>query len=526
MGRQIRIHGYMDSGYLGQSILIECSIRNGFPGFDIVGLPGNSVKEARERVRCALRSCNFKFPQSRILVNLSPASTPKNSTLLDLPLACSILYSQSQQGRKEPQLPDEEFFELCPDENPEDQGPIDIMIVGELSLDGHVVESPQAMGAIEVARRIGCRLCIVPFQPVSNGLDDGMVIIQAINIPQTFSVCGEIITGMIQLPERKTNENIQKPLFDDVIGMWNEKRILTIAASGFHSILLFGPPGVGKTMLTCRMHLLLPAYTQPQASEVSRILGCANIQTQNPQRIRILSHDCTQLQFVSGSGARTPGEGALSHLSTLVLDEINKYPPKLLETVKDAYDKGYTQSSRSGEVITYPSRFLMVASMNPCPCCSLGDPNSICTCTAQKITNHWAHVGRQLLERFDIRIPVSGSDDLLSATASPTSDSTYLSKIEASVSRQRERYKYIDNVDYNGQVHFNTSALLQLRNEIELFNRMQEGRLSSRSQIGCITLARTIADYQDSPTVTEEHMAQAMELRRYGLGDYYWRTLV
>lgn len=530
MGRQIRIHGYMDSGYEGQSILIECSIRNGFPGFDIVGLPGNSVKEARERVRCALRSCNFKFPQSRILVNLSPASTPKNSTLLDLPLACSILYSQSQQGRKEQQLPDEEFFELCPDENPEDQGPIDIMIVGELSLDGHVVESPQAMGAIEVARRIGCRLCIVPFQPVSNGLDNGMVIIQAINLPQTFSVCGDVITGMLQLPDRAVNEHAQTPIFEDVIGMQKEKRILTIAASGFHSTLLFGPPGVGKTMLSGRIHMLLPRLTDRQRKEVERILGCANIPVSSMKhrdRMRLLSHDCTQAQFVSGSAPKSPGEGAMAHMGTLILDEVNKYAPKLLESVKDAYDKGFTQSSRSGQVITYPSRFMMIASMNPCPCAGLGDPNAICTCTAQKVTNHWNHVGRQLIERFDIRLPISSPENLLSMSDyHQMPDDHYVDMSIQASERQFERYKNIDNVDLNGQVHFNTSALLLLSKEIELFNRMQDqSHLSSRSQIGCITLARTIADFEDSADVKENHMQEAMELRRYGLGDYYWRSL-
>ena len=529
MGRQIRIHGYMDSGYEGQSILIECSIRNGFPGFDIVGLPGNSVKEARERVRCALRSCSFKFPQSRILVNLSPASTPKNSTLLDLPLACSILYSQSQQGKKEQQISDE-FFNLYPEEIPNDQGPIDIMIVGELSLDGHVVESPQAMGAIEVARRIGCHLCIVPFQPVCNGLDDGMVIIQAMNLPQTFSVCGDVITGMLQLPDRAVNEHAQTPIFEDVIGMQKEKRILTIAASGFHSTLLFGPPGVGKTMLSGRVHMLLPRLMDRQSKEVERILGCANIPVSSMKhrdRMRLLSHDCTQAQFVSGSAPKSPGEGAMAHMGTLILDEVNKYAPKLLESVKDAYDKGFTQSSRSGQVITYPSRFMMIASMNPCPCAGLGDPNAICTCTAQKVTNHWNHVGRQLIERFDIRLPISSPENLLSMSDNhPAPDDHYVDMSIQASERQFERYKNIDNVDLNGQVHFNTSALLLLSKEIELFNRMQDqSHLSSRSQIGCITLARTIADFEDSADVKENHMQEAMELRRYGLGDYYWRSL-
>ena len=531
MGRQIRIHGYMDSGYEGQSILIECSIRNGFPGFDIVGLPGNSVKEARERVRCALRSCNFKFPQSRILVNLSPASTPKNSTLLDLPLACSILYRQSRQpthaGKTD--MEDIDQFLLTPEESP-CNSPVDIMVVGELSLDGHVVEAPQAMGAIEAARRIGCKACILPFRPMSNGLDDGMLLIQAVSLPQAFASCMDISKGNIRLPQGESVEDRGRVIFQDIIGMEKEKDILAMAASGFHSTLLFGPPGVGKTMLSCRVHMLLPELTKAQRSEVSRILGCANIHDSSsirPERMRILSHDCTQTQFVSGKSPKSPGEGALSHLCTLVLDEVNKYSPKLLETVKDSYDKGYTQSSRSGEVIAYPSRFLMVGNLNPCPCGGLGDPQAICTCTAQKITNHWNRVGRQLVERFDIRIPVSGSNGMLSEISSPNRDDAhYTDNVRLSTARQNARYRDIEGVDLNGQVHFSTAALLTLRKEIELFNRISNGRnQSSRSQIGCITLARTIADYEDRPDVTEEDFAKAMELRRYGIGDYYWRSL-
>jgi len=245
------------------------------------------------------------------------------------------------------------------------------------------------------------------------------------------------------------------------------------------------------------------------------------------ERVRILSHDCTQAQFTSGRAMRSPGEGALSHMGTLVLDEINKFTPKMLEAVKDAYDKGFTQSTRSGEVVTYPSRFLLLGNLNPCACGGLGSNNAICTCTSQKIASHWAKVGHQLIERFDIRLPLSIPHDLLSQVGlSSKDDAYYLGKVRQSSDRQRARYRQLDNVSFNGQVHFNSSALLLLRPEIELYNRIRDqGDLSSRSQIGTIALARSIADYDDRPTVTEEDFAQASELRRYGIGDYYWRSL-
>ena len=519
MTDRIRIFGYIDKGYFGHSVMVECSIRNGFPGFDITGLPGASVKEARERVRCALRSCDFKFPQSRILVNLSPASQSKDSTLLDLPLACSILCAMNRQ---------KEAF--CPD-------PVSIMIAGELTLDGNVLQSPQTVGALEAAANAGCRVCMIPVSiPEAERRrileEKGITVIRALNLTQVYGICCDLICGTAQLMEMTSDPVRRKSVvFEDIIGLDEEKKTLAMAAGGFHSTLLFGPPGVGKTMLCSRMHLLLPDYTDHERDEVTRILGCAELndialRPEMRERMRILSHDCTQTQFVSGKSPKTPGEGALAHMGTLVLDEINKYTPKLLETVKDTYDKGYTQSTRSGEVLTYPARFLLIANLNACSCGNLGDPEAICTCTAQKLSAHWARLGRQLIERFDIRLPIRPQKDMLSMISSPPkTDASYLEKVAAAVDRQRVRYKYIENVDYNGQIHYSTSALLILRDEITLYTKLGNRNLSSREQIGTIALARSIADYDGRPDVTENDFAKAMELRRYGLGDYYWRSL-
>ena len=169
----------------------------------------------------------------------------------------------------------------------------------------------------------------------------------------------------------------------------------------------------------------------------------------------------------------------------------------------------------------------MVANMNVCSCGGLGDPDAICTCTAQKLQNHWAHVGRQLLERFDIRLPIKSQTDLLSKMSTPQkTDAYYLENVRISADRQRHRYNSIENVDYNGQVHYSTTALSRLTAEIDLFCKLGYGEsMNSRAQISLIALARTIADYNDADKVTEEHFKQALELRRYGLGDYYWRSL-
>ena len=214
-------------------------------------------------------------------------------------------------------------------------------------------------------------------------------------------------------------------------------------------------------------------------------------------------------------------------INRVKIDYSREWSRKLLETVKDSYDKGFTQSSRSGELISYPSRFLMVGNMNACACGGLGDEDAICSCTAQKLANHWGHVGRQLIERFDIRLPVSTPKDILTRMGNPVqTDASFTEKVSLSAERQKHRYKDIENVDFNGQIHYSTTALSRLTTEIDLFCKMGFGdNLNSRSQISLISLARTIADYDDRPDVSEEDFSNAQELRRYALGDYYWRSL-
>ncbi len=509
MRKNLKIYGYCNRGYDGQTIGIECDVRNGFPGFDIIGLPDKAVTESKDRVKTALRNSGFKFPQSRVLVSLSPASVPKTGSLLDLGIALSVLFACGKEA----------------DNSKSERKTVKIMVAGELALDGNVIQNSSALGAIQASEKLGCNLCIVPF-PIQG--KPGVA--EAVNLTSAFLHCGEYLNSSDEPVIIGKFQESKQSIFEDVIGMNREKEILSMAASGFHSMLIFGPPGVGKTMLSGKIGKLLPYLSEKETEEITRIYGCAGLEITNPECpvSRIVSHDCSPIQFTGGSNSKSPGIGALCHSGVLVLDEITKYSPSLLESVKETYDKGITASSRSGEEITYPARFLMIANLNPCSCGGLGSHSTVCTCTSQKINNHWKRLGRPLVERFDIRLPVPEYDMSKLMETENLPDSYYLEKIRISADRQRIRYKKIENINFNGEIHFVPATLDILKKETEMYGKIRSNAnnpANARELISIVALARTIADYSNRDEVTEEDFSKAEKLRKYGNGDFYWKVM-
>lgn len=505
MNVNLEIFGYLNKGFEGQIIKIDTDIHPGFPGFDIIGLPDSAIKESRDRVRTALRNCNFKFPQQHVLVSLSPASVPKQGAFLDLGIALSILFCSDKSKRS---------FEK--------DKTVRIMTAGELALDGTVVRDNSCIGAIEAAKKLKCNLCLIPFCA-----DESDAVFEATNLASAFIRCGEYINSDGEKTVMTQRKELGGPVFEDIIGLNEQKEILSICACGMHSFLLFGPPGVGKTMLCSRINRLLPKLDDKDAQDVTHIYGCAQIDAEDPHipKLNNVAHDCSLSQFVGGSDSKSPGIGALSHYGVLLLDEIVKYSPQLLESVKDAYDKGYTISCKSGDVIQYPARFMMAGNLNACPCGGLGSKNSVCMCTSQKIISYWAKLGRPLIERFDARIPIEETD-LVKATTEPAKpDSYYIDKISAASDRQRQRFSEY-GIKFNGQIHYNSSILSKYRKEIDVLAKMDEKVASNvRNMISVISLAQSIADYEDCDYIGENHLSGALNLKKYGLGDYFWRTI-
>lgn len=485
----MRIYGYQNNGYQGKTTWIETDIRNGFPGFDIVGLPDTGIKESKERVRSAIRNSGFKFPQQRILVSLHPAGEHKSGALLDLGIALSILLASSGNHGREEML---------------------VMTAGELTLEGEVVPAPQALGAINAAKSGKCNLCLVPFPT------DNPSALHVKNLRQAYAICmKESENPQEILPDDETDTG--NVVFGDVIGMEEEKETMCIAAAGFHSIFMFGPPGVGKTLLCSRLNLLLPDNGSETADELTRIYGCTGLTPPGIRpAMRRLTVDSSAAQFCS---TKLPGEASLAHGGVLMLDEVNKLSPKLTESIKTAYDNGV-----SG---TYPARFLMAANMNACPCGHLGKKDAVCICNAHRLETYWHRPGTAFLERFDIRLPVKPYDLRVLNSVDAKQDSWYTDRVREAAERQKRRFRDVDRVNANGQVHLNPAAIRLLEKEARLVSKMSgNADTGPRNLIGTITLARTIADLDQREDVNEQDILKARQLRRYGFGDYYWKTLL